>query len=251
MATDRTATDHVTEELVVPALYEGYPGLAFGGYVAGVLAGRTPPGTVRVDFRAAIRVGVPVRFGELPDGGAALTDDAGNVLAGARPAAALDLDVPSAPTWDEAVAATAAYRAAPPSGVADGSVDCFGCGDRAPDRGLRQHCAPVPGRDVVAAAWAPHPAFDDGSGALRPDLAWAALDCPSAAPGIHFGGLRKGAVTASLTGTMLRPMAVGEDHITYAWLIAESGRKHEMGVAAVTASGELCAVGSALWVDPR
>ncbi|MFJ2768097.1 hypothetical protein [Streptomyces sp. NPDC087300] len=240
-----------TEELIVPALYEGYPGLAFGGYVAGVLAGRVPPGTVRVDFRAAIPVDTPVRFGELPAGGAALTDRAGKVLADARPAADPGLTVPAAPTWDEAVAATAAYRAAPPNGVADGAVDCFGCGDRAPGRGLRQHCSPVPGRDLVAAAWAPHPAFDDGSGALRPDLAWAALDCPSAAPGIHFGGLRKGAVTASLTGTVLRPMAIGEDHVTYAWLISESGRKHVMGVAAATAAGELCALGTALWVDPK
>ncbi|MFE0177691.1 hotdog fold domain-containing protein [Streptomyces sp. NPDC059002] len=248
------AADHKTQEsdeLVVPPIFEGYPGLAFGGYLAGVLADRTPADTVRVDFRAAVPVGRPVRFGELDGGGATLTDASGAALATARPAPALSLDLPDAPTWDEAVAATEAYRAAPPSGVADGSVDCFGCGDRAPDRGLRQHSSPVPGRDVVAAAWAPHPAFDDGTGALRPDLAWAALDCPSAAPGIHFGTLRRGAVTAFLTGRILRPMAIGEDHITYAWLISESGRKHTMGVAATTAKGELCAVGEALWVDPR
>ncbi|MYZ14122.1 hotdog fold domain-containing protein, partial [Streptomyces sp. SID337] len=160
---------------------------------------------------------------------------------------------PDAPSWDQAAAAAAAFRTAGPTGLAaDGTVvDCFGCGPRPPGRGLRQCCMPVPGRDVVATAWTAHPAFADARGLMRAELLWAVLDCPTAWAGVHAGSLRPGAVTASLTATLLRPVAAGEDLITYAWPVATHGRKHTMGAAVTTARGEPCAVGEALWIDPR
>ncbi|MEU7578328.1 hotdog fold domain-containing protein [Streptomyces sp. NPDC041068] len=239
-----------TPDLVVTELYQGYPGVAFGGYVAGLLAERATAETVRVDFRAKTPVGEPVRLAGGPGGGALLTDRAGTALAVATPAPEAALTAPPAPSWDEAAAASEAYLAAPPL-LAEEDVDCFGCGKRAPGSGLLQHCMPVPGRDMVATAWVPHASFADADGVFRPDLVWAALDCPSAAAGILLGGLRMGAVTAALTGRVLRQVTAGERHITYAWLLHESGRKHTMGVAVATAKGELCALGEALWIDPR
>ncbi|MFH8566076.1 PaaI family thioesterase [Streptomyces sp. NPDC017988] len=238
----------------IPTEYQGYPDVAFGGYVAGLLAGCASADTVRVDFRAATPVGVPLRLAELDGGGALLTGRADAVLATATPAPAVSVaDVPPAPSLERARAATEAFHAGGLTGLAvDGtSVDCFGCGHRPPDRGLRQHCARVPGSDLVATAWTPHPAFADARGLLRAEVLWAVLDCPTAWAGIHVGTLRPGAVTASLTATLLRPVAIGEDHITYAWPTAATGRKHTMGVAVATARGELCAVGEALWIDPR
>ncbi|WP_409240453.1 PaaI family thioesterase [Streptomyces sp. PA5.6] len=242
------------EVVTVPASHQGYPGVAFGGYVAGLLAARAPAGTVRVDFRAATPVSEPVLLTELPSGGAKLTGTSGAVLATATPVPDLSASaVPNAPSWDRAAAAAEAFRTAGPTGLAaDGTVvDCFGCGPRPPGRGLRQCCMPVPGRDVVATAWTAHPAFADARGLMRAEMLWAVLDCPTAWAGVHAGSLRPGAVTASLTATLLRPVAAGEDHITYAWRISSAGRKHTMGAAVTTARGELCAVGEALWIDPR
>ncbi|MFH0518047.1 hypothetical protein ACHBTE_12810 [Streptomyces sp. M41] len=234
-----------SDAIVVPELYSGYPGVAFGGYVAGVLAERSGARTVRVDFRGPVPVEVPVRIAEAADASAELGESE-RPLATARPAESV-LDAPAPPAWEEAVAAAERFRAAPPSGV----VDCFGCGLRAPDRGLRVYGTPVPDRGMVASAWTPSPVFADPDGLLPARLVWGALDCPGHWAGRFLGTQRPGAVTASLTGTILRPVVTGEPYISYAWLLSESGRKHVMGVALATAGGELSAVAEALWIDPR
>ncbi|WP_327341484.1 hypothetical protein [Streptomyces europaeiscabiei] len=234
-----------SDTIVVPELYVGYPGVAFGGYVAGVLAERSGAQTVRVDFRGPVPVGVPVRIAETAAGSVEL-GEAERPLAAARPAE-LPLDVPVAPSWDEAAAAAERYRTAPPPGV----VDCFGCGLRAADRGLRVHCTPVPDLGLVASAWIPSRAFANPDGLFPTQLVWGALDCPGNWAGRFLGTQRPGAVTAALTGTVLRPVAAGEPYIVYAWLLSESGRKHTTGVALATATGELCAASQALWIDPR
>ncbi|BBC29631.1 uncharacterized protein SGFS_009250 [Streptomyces graminofaciens] len=234
-----------SDVIVVPELYVGYPGVAFGGYVAGVLAERSGAQTVRVDFRGPVPVGVPVRISETAVGSVEL-GEAERPLATARPAELL-LDVPAAPSWDEAAAAAERFRASPPSDV----VDCFGCGLRAADRGLRVHCTPVPDLGLVASAWIPSRAFASPDGLLPTQLLWGALDCPGNWAGRFLGTQGPGAVTAALTGTIVRPVAAGEPYIVYAWLLSESGRKHTMGVALATAEGELCAASEALWIDPR
>ncbi|WP_037890659.1 hypothetical protein [Streptomyces viridochromogenes] len=234
-----------SDAIVVPELYAGYPKVAFGGYVAGVLAERSGAPTVRVDFRGPVPVEVPVRIAETADGGVEL-GEAERPLAAARPAELL-LEPPAAPSWDEAAAAAERFRAAPPAGV----VDCFGCGLRTADRGLRVHCTPVPERGLVASAWVPSRAFADRDGLLPNHLVWGALDCPGNWAGRFLGTQRPGAVTAALTGTIERPVAAGEPYVLYAWLLSESGRKHMTGVALATAAGELCAVSEALWIDPR
>jgi hypothetical protein len=234
-----------SDAIVVPELYVGYPRVAFGGYIAGVLAERSGAQTVRVDFRGPVPVEVPVRIAETAGGGVEL-GEAERPLAAARPAELL-LDAPAAPSWDDAAAAAERFRTAPPSGV----VDCFGCGLRDTDRGLGVHCSPVPDLGLVASAWIPSPAFANPDGLLPTQLVWGALDCPGNWAGRFLGTQRPGAVTAALTGTILRPVAAGEPYIAYAWLLSESGRKHTMGVALTTAEGELCAASEALWIDPR
>ncbi|WP_330335297.1 hotdog fold thioesterase [Streptomyces sp. NBC_00536] len=231
---------------MVPAGRNGYPGVAFGGYVAGVLAGRAAAKTVRVDFRRPTPTGTPLGLAQTPDGGSELTNGV-LVLAVATPAEAA-AEAPGAPSWDEALAAAEAYRAAPPDEVSD----CFGCGlGRTPDTGLRLHCGRVPGREIVATAWTPGAGLLAADGTLPPELVWAALDCPGNAAGRLLGSQRAGAVTASLTARLLGPVPAAGGLISYAWLLGESGRKHRVGTALATAGGEVLAVGEALWVDPR
>ncbi|KOU24430.1 hotdog fold domain-containing protein [Streptomyces sp. WM6368] len=235
------------ETITVPERLHGYPGVAFGGYVAGVLASRAAAKDVRVDFRRPVPTGAPVHLAATADGGCELT--AGELLlAVASPAGAPPADGPEAPSWDRAVAAAEAFRADPP----DGQADCFGCGlDRTPATGLRLHCGTVPGRELVAAAWTPAPELGGADGLLPPELVWGALDCPGNAAGRLLDGRGAGAVTAALGARLMRPVPVGEGLVSYAWMLSSAGRKYTVGTALATADGELCAVGEALWVEPR
>ncbi|WP_406387706.1 hypothetical protein [Streptomyces sp. NBC_00211] len=237
-------TDSMT--ITVPAHLSGYPGVAFGGYVAGVLAARAAAKTVRVDFRRPVPTQAPVRLAPTAGGGAELLD--GELLLAAASPAEPAVEAPGAPSWEQASAAAEAYRTAPP----DGMVDCFGCGlHRTPDTGLRLHCGRVPGSAVVAAAWTPGAALGDADWLLPPELVWGALDCPGNAAGRLLDDRRAGAVTAALTAGLLRPVPVGEGLVSYAWLLGSEGRKYRVGTALATAGGDLCAVAEALWVEPR
>ncbi|MEU3772705.1 hotdog fold domain-containing protein [Streptomyces sp. NPDC032472] len=234
------------ETITVPARLCGYPGVAFGGYVAGTLAARAAAPTVRVDFRRPVPTDSPVRLAATAGGGTELTD--GTALLAAAVPAEPAVEAPPAPSWEQASAAADAFRAAPP----DGGVDCFGCGlDRTPDTGLRLHCGLVPGTGLVAAAWTPGPALAGADGLLPPELVWGALDCPGNAAGRLLDGRKAGAVTAALTARLLRPVPVGAGVVSYAWLLGSEGRKYRAGTALATADGELCALGEALWVEPR
>ncbi|WP_329123083.1 PaaI family thioesterase [Streptomyces sp. NBC_01465] len=234
------------EIVTVPARVHGYPGVAFGGYVAGLLADRADAKTVRVDFRGAVPVDTPVRIAQNPDGGAELTSGS-TALALASPRE-LTLDVPDAPSWAEALAGTEARLQNPDGGF----TDCYGCGEGVtPGLGLRIFAGLAPGRDLVTAAWTPDPGLGADGGVLPPEAVWAALDCPGGIAALQLGSAKAGLVTAALTATVLRPVVAGEPHVPYAWVIAESGRKHTVGIALATAEGELCAVAEALWLDPR
>ncbi|AXE26272.1 hypothetical protein C0216_24930 [Streptomyces globosus] len=234
------------ETITVPARLCGYPGVAFGGYVAGVLASRAAAKTVRVDFRRPVPTDSPVRLAPTAAGGAELA--AGDALLAAATPAEPAVEAPAAPSWEQATAAADAYRAAPP----DGMVDCFGCGlHRTPDTGLRLHCGRIPGTGLVAAAWTPGPGVADAEGMLPPELVWGALDCPGNAAGRLLDDRRAGAVTASLTARLLRPVRIGSQLVSYAWLLGSEGRKYRVGTALATADGDLCAVAEALWVEPR
>ncbi|WP_260146220.1 hotdog fold domain-containing protein [Streptomyces sp. 2132.2] len=85
----------------------------------------------------------------------------------------------------------------------------------------------------------------------RPNWSGGALDCPGNAAGRLLDGRRAGAVTAALTARLLRPVPVGAGLVSYAWLLGGEGRKYRVGTALATADGDLCALGEALWVEPR
>ncbi|MFI6943282.1 hypothetical protein ACIBI4_28795 [Streptomyces sp. NPDC050418] len=250
-----------TESLTIAPHVTGYPGVAFGGYVAGLLAARSDAAEVRVDFRAAVPVGTGLLVaggasegtGAQPpvDGAVVIRDAAGTDLAVATPAP-LTLDAPEPPTWAQAEKGAAAQvrslRRNPPP-----VMDCYGCGpDVSPGQGLKL----LPGRvedrpDLLAGAWIPEKELAGPDGVLPPEIVWAALDCPGGWTAIRLGRMPLGGVTARLTGTQLAPVRAGEPHISYAWMLGAEGRKTTVGVAVATAEGELCALAEALWITPR
>ena len=192
--------------------------------------------------------GVQVRLGE-------------TLVAEGRPAE-LELEAPPAPDFDSA----AACRAASPalwegvntliSGTGVHPV-CVCCGEElTPDTGLRVQAAPVPGFEGVAAAWVPHPAFDDGSGQVAPEILWTALDCPGQFAFLEQdaeGRVQGHALLGRFTVRVDAPVAVGERCVVTGWRLKEEGRKFEAGTALFGADGSLRAIARALWIrfDPE
>jgi len=133
--------------------------------------------------------------------------------------------------------------------------DCFVCGvrRRAGD-GLRIFPGPVPGRGLWAAPWTPDSSVAGTDGRVRPEVAWAALDCPSGIAVAEEAGLGPG--TAILLGRMTASLAVlpapGDQCRVIAWPGGGDGRKLTAGSALLGPGGEILAVAKAVWITvPR
>ncbi|MFF0499705.1 hypothetical protein ACFYU5_25125 [Nocardia aobensis] len=230
--------------ITIPTHIHGYPDLAFGGYVAGLLADRVG-GEVRVDFRRGVPVRTPVQITDI-ESGSVLTDSDGTVLAEASPGS-VELAVTPPPTWEDAVVASrdsfAAGRAIP---------DCYGCGTtNTPGRGLRLYPWRLRDQDLVAAAWIPDAELAGPGGHLTTENIWSAVDCPGGWAAIELSGMSPGGLTAALTTRRIGPVRAGEKYLVWSWPIATSGRKHTVGVAISTPKGDLRVLAEALWIEPR
>lgn len=235
------------DQITIPEHVFGYPEVAFGGYVAGVLAAHSPGTAQRVDFRGRVPVGTPLTIARTAHYGIALTDATGTILTEANPATPAT-EVPQRPEWAEVEAATE-------RGLKSEKrlfTHCYGCGAGcAPGKGLRLFPCTLRERGLVVSAWTPDPALAGPDGTLSIENVWAALDCPGAWAGFAYHRMAMGAVTAALTAKVLAPVEAGVAHTSLAWPLAADGRKHTVGVALATADGELCALAEALWIEPR
>lgn len=235
----------LTDAFTVPPHVRGYPGVAFGGYVAGVLAAASGATQVRVDFRRGVLVDTPVVLAADGSGGASFTDLDGAILAEASPSAVTVTPRP-APTWEQARTASAT------AGALRKMSHCYGCGTAcAPGRGLRLSPWAMSVHDMVIAAWTPDPRLAGPDGCLSTENVWAALDCPGGWAAMALRDLRPGAVTAALTATQFEPVRAGDPYVSYGWPVSADGRKHMVGVALARADGTLCALAEALWIEPR
>jgi hypothetical protein len=229
--------------LIIDARYCGPPGCANGGYLAGLLAGRSP-GRVRVRLERIIPLGVPLEVANRQDGGVELAQD-GTILARALPTTALDLDAPAGPSYFEALEASrhfAGFRHHP-------YPDCFVCGThRARGDGLRVFAGRWGSEGRVAAPWVADAGLSDGDGKVRPEFISAALDCPGAfAAREELVPMLLGEFTAQID----RRVHVDEPCVIVGWRIAAQGRKFEVGTALFDEEGELCARARAVWIELR
>lgn len=145
--------------------HNGPPGSGNGGWTSGLVAGVVGPvdGLIEVTLRKPPPLGVALTVGET-DGGWAVRDPAGELIASAAPRAD---DLPAVPpvSRTEALAASGRY----PGHTAHPFPTCFVCGPQRPD-GLRI----FPGRMPDGRTAAPFTVPTD----LSPTVVWAALDCP-------------------------------------------------------------------------
>ena len=216
--------------MIIPPRFNGPPGSANGGYACGlvsealgggfeVMLRRPPPLGVELDL-----VGHELKQGDV-------------VIAEARRMTASVLDAPEAVSVEAAQEASKRY----PGFRHHAYPTCFTCGPERDD-GLGIFPGPVEGREgVVASPWTPREA-------LRPEIVWAAIDCPSGWAVDDFQ--REGVLLGQMGAAIAALPTVGEPSVVIGWRIGEDGRKRFAGSALFSAGGDLLAAARSTWIVP-
>jgi hypothetical protein len=245
-----TAGTGMPDSLVIPSRFCGPPGSGNGGYVCGRIAAYVD-GPVTVTLRWPPPLATPMTVER--DGDSSVRIHDGRTLI-AEATSSPGSPVPEIPgpvsiAEANAVAGGARYYADPVF------PDCFVCGmSRGPGDGLRIFPGPLAGRPVWAAPWTPDPSVTDTGGRVRPEVVWAALDCPSGIAAAEAAGLARG--TAVLLGRMTASLAVrpvaGDQCRVIAWPGGRDGRKLAARSALLGPGGKVLAAAKAVWLTvPR
>jgi hypothetical protein len=213
-----------------------------GGYCSGVFA-------ALIDDRAAVNLRRPIPLDEplevTVDGAEARVSAGGELIAEAQPAPPPDLDVPAPVDPRQARAASRRYR-----GAEHGPFSrCFVCG-LAREDSLGVFAGAVDGRQMVASPWTPPPWTGDGNGAVRREIVWAVLDCPTAFAAFLGSDAEPMAYLVRMNAELRRPVPLEREHVAVSWPTWRDGRKHRAGSALFSASGELLALAEALMIEP-
>ena len=235
-------------EVVVARQFCGPPNSGNGGYVSGLLA-QSIPGPATAVLRAIIPLNTPLN---LTPGQAAstLTGEAGALIGEAKATAAQALPTPPAPpTLEQAEAAGKRYFAfsRPFHPI------CFTCGTKREEGdGARVFVGPIEGAPAghVAGVWRADPSFCDAAGLARPEIVWAALDCPGSIAWVELKG-QGGGLLGTMTAEILRRPAANEPVIITAWPLEQDGRKQFAGVAMFSVDGELMARAHQVWITMK
>ena len=239
-----------TDSLVVASRFCGPPGTGNGGYVCGRIAAYVD-GLVTVTLRQPSPLTTPLTVER--DGESSVRIHHGGTLiaeAASSPGSPA-LEIPGSVSLAEAhsVACRARYYTDP---LFPG---CFVCGmDRRPGDGLRIFPGPLAGRPVWAAPWTPDPSVTGDGGRVRPEVIWAALDCPSGIAAAEASGLSRD--TAILLGRMTASVAAlpaaGDQCLVFAWPGGRDGRKLLAGSALLGPGDQVLATASTVWLTvPR
>jgi hypothetical protein len=224
----------VSEHVRIERRYRGPESSGNGGYAAGLLASFLDgPAEVTLRLPPPLERELAV---ERRDGGAVLLDG-GTLVAEAVPAA-VDLDVPATPSWEEALEASTHYAPIGPESFRG----CFSCGAiREEGDGLRILPGRVAGTELVAAPWVP----DE----VSVPVVWAAIDCSGA---YAVGEGERGAVVLGrMAARVDRVPRPGERCVVVGWPLGADGRKLYAGTALFDGRGTPLAVARQTWIAPR
>ena len=228
--------------LVIEQRFCGPPGCANGGYAAGLIMLHSAE-RLCVRLERPIPLQTQLELKAAPEGVLELLNS-GQVLARARPAA-LQLDVPAAPSYLEGLEASRQF-----TGFARHAYPgCFVCGtQRARGDGLRIFAGRLGGKELVAAPWIADTSLADGAGKVRPEFMSAALDCPG-----YFAARSDAApmLLGQFTAHIDRCVHIDEPCVVVGWKLQTSARKYEVGTALFDEDGEQCARARAVWIEPR
>jgi hypothetical protein len=215
--------------VIVPARFNGPPGSANGGYACGLVS-EALGGGFEVTLLRPPPLETPLDLvgDELRDGDVAVARARRTVL---------DQDVAAPVSFSEADEASARY-----AGFEHHAYPtCFTCGPERDD-GLGIFAGPVAGREgVVAAPWTP-------AEVVRPEIVWAALDCPAGWAVDDFQ--REGVVLGRMAAAIGALPGAGEPHVVVGWRVGADGRKRFAGSALYSAGGDLLAHARSTWLVP-
>jgi hypothetical protein len=239
-----------TDPLVIASRFCGPPGSGNGGYVCGRIAAYAA-GPVTVTLRRPPPLATPMAV-EHGSGGSLRVHHGWTLIAEAASwpgGPALEMPGPVSLAQAHAVAGRSRYYTDP------AFPDCFVCGmGRGPGDGLRIFPGPLAGGPVWAAPWTPDASVTGAGGRVRPEVVWAALDCPSGFAAAEAAGLAAdtaivlGRMTASLAGLPVD----GEACLVMAWPGGRDGRKLLAGSALLGPGGQVLATAGAVWLTvPR
>jgi hypothetical protein len=234
-----TPESESTRTLTIPGRFNGPAESGNGGYVSGRLAALIDV-PARVSLRSPVPLERPLRLTP-GDGGLDLLDGE-TLVAEARSAPVVDLQVPATVGVEQARAASQRYE----GDEGDIFSRCFVCGPAREDA-LGVFAGPVDDGRLVASPWTPPAWTDSGDGTVSPEIVWAVLDCPT-----YFAlypGERPLSFLARMGARLDAPVPVGEEHVVVAWPVAKDGRKHYAGSAVLNANGDLLAIADALLIQ--
>ena len=229
---------NANERLIIDERYSGFPDVAHGGYVGGLLARSLGDGA-EVVLRKPPPIGRPLEIEQHGPDSVVLREGKAVVAEARR--AELMMEPPRAVTFDEAEAASQTY----PGHSAHPYPSCFCCGpDRASGDGLRIFPGRLPGTEIAAAAFVPDAALAGDSGVLPSELAWAAVDCPQlwalmlAAP----PDSTERVVTNGIAATLHAPLRAGQRYTVIAWPAGRAGNRLYADATVLSDQGDPIAV---------
>lgn len=225
--------------VVIARRFCGPPDTGNGGYSAGLLA-QSLSGAVEVTLRKPPPLARELTLRHNGDRAELLAD--AELVAEARQSS-LELVVPSAPTFEQAVELSQRYVGFQKHHF----PTCFVCGPaRAVDDGLRIFPAAAAPGEPCAAPWLPPSDLTDDSGRVRGEVMWAALDCVGyfgvAAPDYPI------ALLGRITAEVISEARAGERCVVLGWSLGREGRKLHAGTALFGADGELKARARQTWI---
>jgi hypothetical protein len=229
--------------VLIPRRFNGPPASANGGYTAGLLA-RYIGGPAAVSLRSPPPLDTALMLQR--EGDRVLLCHRERLVAEAEPAAPPEVEPPVVPTVAEA---REAMRRHPWRSARHPFSDCYVCGAGRHD-GLGLHFGDL-SRDptmtsavLIADVTVPH---DDRG--IQPEMAWAALDCPSYVPALWSADVPS--LLAWTQAALHEPIPLGEPIVACGWPLEGDGRKQYTASALVSADGRILARARHLWVQPR
>jgi hypothetical protein len=231
----------MTAQIDIPARFNGPPTSGNGGYSCGIVADYID-GPARVRLHVPPPLDTPMQVTVAEDGSVEMHD--GETLVGSGQPIDYKLEMPLAPTLEQAKDATTRF----PAYENHIFPTCFVCGPRRPHHdGLEIFPGPVEDWSLLACVWAPSEDLLDEAGNVPSHILWAALDCPGAFA--IMGGKEIPAVLGQLDVEIKKTVKGGEPLVVYSWPLGNEGRKYYAGAAIATASGEVVASSSSIWIE--
>jgi hypothetical protein len=233
----------VQDHIVIDRRFRGPPDSGNGGYSCGTL-GTLIDGAAEVTLRMPPPLDTPLVI-ENQDGDAIVATHHGKIVIEARPTT-IDAVVPPSVSLADAEKAASNYE-----GFDNHAFPaCFVCGPERPEGdGLRIFPGALGTDGACAAPWIPTASVADSDGMVRPEVVWAALDCPTGWATYYAAPDGDLALLGRLTARILLPIEAGTTYVCAAWASGSEGRKHFATGAVISPEGTIHAASHAVWVE--